>query len=247
VQHRGCGRALRRLASALVCFYLVALTGAAALAEEAAPPKPRIVVFGDSQAQGIARGMNRVLLESPRFKILNRTHPGAALVHGEAEWLGPIRKFADGEKADIAIAMFGANDRLDITNAESGKYLHFKTEAWRAEYVRRVDLIMTALAATGMKVIWCGNPIARSDVYSSDMSYINRIFAERAAQFGFQFLPLWDMTADETGKYTAFGKDLDGVTKRLRADDGIHFTSVGYQLVAEKIIDLIPANGGDGK
>ncbi len=143
--------------------------------------------------------------------------------------------------------MFGANDRLDITNADSGKYLHFKTDAWRAEYVRRVDMIMTALAASGMKVIWCGNPIARSDVYSSDMHYINQIFAERAEHFGFQFLPLWDMTADDSGKYTAFGKDLDGVTKRLRADDGIHFTSVGYQLVAEKIIDLIPPNAADGK
>jgi hypothetical protein len=247
VQHRGRGRTLRRSAPALVYFCLLALAWSAALAQDMSPAKPRIVVYGDSQAQGIAGGMNRVLLESPRFKILNRTHPGASLVHGEEEWLGPIRKFAATEKADIAVVMFGANDRLDITNAESAKYLHFKSEAWRAEYVRRADMIMAQLADTGMKVIWCGNPIARSDVYSSDMSYINQIFAERAAHFGFQFLPLWEMTADESGKYTAFGKDLDGVTKRLRADDGIHFTSVGYQLVAEKIIDLIPANAADGK
>ena len=38
---------------------------------------PTIVVFGDSQAAGLARGLQRVLAEDPRFRVLNRTHAGA--------------------------------------------------------------------------------------------------------------------------------------------------------------------------
>jgi len=92
----------------------------------------------------------------------------------------------------------------------------------------------------GLKVIWCGNPIARSDTYSTDMSYINDIYAAEAAKFGAQFMPLWNAVADRDGHYAAFGKDRDGVTQRMRADDGIHFTAPGYELIAGRVLELIP-------
>jgi uncharacterized protein len=185
------------------------------------------------------------LIDDTRFKVLNRTHPGAAFVHGESEWIAPIRKFQSQEKANIAIVMFGANDRLDMREGGAATYLHFKTAQWRDEYARRTDIVLKTLVDGGLKVIWCGNPIARSETYSSDMSYINQIFAERAELFGVQFLPLWQIAADEGGKYTAYGKDLGGVTRRLRADDGIHFTPAGYELIAEKIAALFGVRASD--
>jgi uncharacterized protein len=229
-----------------ICLVMVGCCGIAR-AEEGAGRVTTIVVFGDSQAQGIAGGLQHDLIGDRRFKILNRTHAGAALVHGETDWMSPIRNFLAQEKADIAVVMFGANDRLDIKDADSGKYVHFKSEAWRNEYVRRTDMILAALADSGLKVVWCGNPIARSDTYSTDMNYINQVFAERAERLGARFLPLWEATADEAGKYVAYGKDHSGVTRRLRADDGIHFTSAGYELIAYKIIDLFPLTAADGQ
>ena len=62
-------------------------------------PAQTIVVFGDSQAQGIAGGLQRVLLDDPRYKVLNRTHPGAALVHSDTEWLAPVVNFVAKDKA----------------------------------------------------------------------------------------------------------------------------------------------------
>jgi uncharacterized protein len=226
-----------------VCLALSATLGQASAGE--ASERLTIVVFGDSQGRGVAEGLQRVLIDDTRFKVLNRTHPGAAFVHGEAEWITPIRKFQSLEKADIAIVMFGANDRLDMREGDAATYLHFKTAEWRDEYARRTDLVLKTLVDGGLKVIWCGNPIARSETYSSDMSYINQIFAERAELFSAQFLPLWEIAAGEDGKYTAFGKDLGGVTRRLRADDGIHFTSAGYELIAEKIAGRFFARAAD--
>lgn len=235
-------------------YAAVATVGALLVASAAAtvgahePPERQVIaVFGDSQARGIAEGLAKVLIEDPRFKVLNRTHPGAAFVHDESEWIAPIRKFVSQEKADIAIVMFGANDRLDMKDGATGKYLHFKTTEWRDEYARRTDLVLKLLAEGKLRVIWCGNPIARSETYSSDMSYINQIFAERAEAFGAQFLPLWGLAASEDGKYAAYGKDLEGTTRRLRADDGIHFTAAGYELIARKIADRFPASASDGE
>ncbi len=205
-----------------------------------------IVVFGDSQAAGLARGLQRVLIANPRYRVLNRTHPGASLAHAESEWLAPIQHFPETEKADIAIVMFGGNDRIDMRDA-SDRYLQFGTDAWRDEYTARVERVLKILVGTRLKITWCGNPIARSAKYSIDMEYINKIYEAEAARFGAQFLPLWSTIVDDQGGYTAYGKDRDGVTERLRADDGIHFTAAGYELIAQKIIGTLGSAAANAK
>jgi len=205
-----------------------------------------IVVFGDSQAQGLSLGLQRVLVEDPRYRVVNRTHPGAALVHGENEWLAPIERFAAREKADIAVVMFGANDRLDM-RGERGGYLRFRTDEWREAYAGRINRILAALGQAGLRVVWCGNPVARSATYSADMQYINDIYAEETARFGAQFLPLWRIVADEQGRYVAYGKDRDGVTQRMRTDDGIHFTAAGYELIAEKLVEMLSTSAANAR
>ena len=223
---------------ALFLLLLPAGLASGARAEDKRAPTT-IVVFGDSQAQGLAVGLQRYLIGRPGYKILNRTHPGAAVVHGQPEWLNPIREFLAREKADVAIVMLGANDRLDMQVGEHDRYLHFRTPAWREEYARRLDLILAALDAARLKSVWCGNPIARSQTYSADMSYINAVIGERVAAAGERFIPLWSLVADDGGNYVAYGKDLEGTTERLRTDDGIHFTAAGYQLVAARIMSLV--------
>lgn len=226
-------------AAMLIAALCIALT---ASAEEAAPPPPlRIVVFGDSQAQGISGGLQRVLLDDPRYKVLNRTHPGAALVHHRGEWLGPIERFVGKETADIAIVMFGANDRLDFRDPDQGGvYLHFRSDPWHTAYARRIDEILTLLTGAHLKIIWCGNPIARSPTYSADMEYINGIYQEEVARFGGSFFPLWQVIVDDKGNFAAYGKDRNGENRRLRGDDGIHFTAAGYELIAEKLVAALP-------
>jgi len=205
-----------------------------------------IVVFGDSQAAGLARGLQRVLINDARYRVLNRTHPGASFAHAENEWLTPIQRFVETEKADVAIVMFGGNDRIDMREA-SDRYLRFGTDAWRDVYTERVERVLKILVGAVLNVTWCGNPVARSAKYSTDMEYINRIYEAQAARFGAQFLPLWSTVVDEQGGYTAYGKDRDGVTERLRADDGIHFTAAGYELIAQKIIGTLGSAASNAK
>ncbi len=237
----GAGRLIARTA-----ILLMLLCGAGAARADDAPGVTTIVVFGDSQAAGLARGLQRVLVEDQRYRVLNRTHAGAALVHGESEWLAPVERFTSHDKADIAVVMLGANDRLDL-RGEHGEYLHFGDDDWQQAYAARADKILALLSAAKLRVIWCGNPIARSADYSDDMGYINDIFAEEAAHYGAQFVPLWTAVADDQGHYAAYGKDRDGRTTRMRADDGIHFTAAGYELIAEKIVGLLTTSAANAR
>ena len=224
---------------------LVATCAVAGARADVDPSIRTIVVFGDSQAQGIAGGLQRVLLDDPRYKVLNRTHPGAALVHSDTEWLAPVVNFVGKDKAQIAVVMFGANDRLDMR--DEGTYVHFRTDAWRDVYAKRADKVLAALIGAGLKVVWCGNPIARSPTYSDDMKYINDIYAGEVAKFGGEFLPLWSVIANDQGQFVAYGLDRSGVTERLRNDDGIHFTAAGYELIAERVISLLPSLQANGR
>jgi uncharacterized protein len=238
---------LRRLhgagAVALLLFFFAG--AAAALAQDEAAATRRLVVFGDSQAQGLAGGLSRVVIDDPRYKVLNRTHPGAAIVHSENEWMAPVQNFVSRDRADVAVVMFGANDRLDMR--EDGRYLHFRTDEWRTAYSKRVERILAVLSGAGLKIVWCGNPIARSPTYSADMSYINEIYADEVAHFGGSFLPLWSVITDQKGGFTAYGPDRNGVTERLRNDDGIHFTAAGYELIAERVISALPSVQANGR
>jgi hypothetical protein len=236
----------RRIRWSGIATLLVLCCGVAIALADDDPTVRRVVVFGDSQAQGVAGGLQRVMIDDPRYKVLNHSHPGAALVHSDSEWMAPIQTFLDKDKAQVAVIMFGANDRLDLRD-DDGKYVHFRSDEWRAAYAKRVDRILTALSSAGLKVIWCGNPIARSPAYSADMSYINDIYADQVAHFGGEYLPLWTVIADNQGQFTAYGPDRSGVTERLRNDDGIHFTAAGYELIAERVISVLPSLQANGR
>ena len=87
---------------------------------------------------------------------------------------------------------------------ESGAYVRFRSEPWRAAYAARIGKIFAALGDAGLKVIWCGNPIARSPTYSEDMSFINDIYAAEAARFGAQYLSLWTAVAGRKQEVVTF-------------------------------------------
>ena len=46
----------------------------------------------------------------------------------------------------------------------------------------------------------------------------------------------WPMTVDETGAYTAHFKDLKGVKRLMRADDGVHFQPPAYELIGDAVL-----------
>jgi hypothetical protein len=213
-----------------------------------APPKEplsetmRIVVFGDSQGEGIAGGLRRLLQGRKSFKLINRTKPGSAISQPlDYDWTGVVERFAQTEKADVAVMMFGGNDRLP-TRVEDGRPIPYRSDAWRKLYRDRVAAIIGSLVKAGIYVIWCGEPIAREAGYSRDMEYLNEIFQETVPIDHARFLPLWTTVSDAQGGFAAYGKGLDGEVKRLRGDDGIHFTADGYDVVASTVWTAIEAH-----
>lgn len=88
-------------------------------------------------------------------------------------------------------------------------------------------------------VIWIGHPIVRDPVYAEDMALLNRLYAEEAVQEGAEWFPSWSLFTDADGNYAPYGKGVDGQTTRLRADDGVHLTGAGYDVLARALLPVI--------
>jgi hypothetical protein len=222
--------------AAMICSLLLLFFPA--LADDAV--KQRIVmVVGDSQAQGLATGLHHAAREAGWAHVLNNAKPGTGLIAPQTfNWPAYLPGLIKTAHPDIAVMMFGANDRLPL-QTESGTTVPFRTDAWRDIYKLRVTAMLHALKDAGVQIVWVSNPIAREANYSRDMQYINAIFAEAVAAEGGNYLDIWLSVSDGEGHYTGYGKTLSGATARLRLDDGIHFTPAGYDVLGAHVMQSL--------
>ena len=105
---------------------LAAVAALAALAQAPPPdaPPPRIIaVFGDSQAEGLAVALRRVVRQTPGIKVQNHTKAGTAISQPENyDWPAAIRAWAPDPQVDTAVLMFGGNDRLPMRPAPGHRH-----------------------------------------------------------------------------------------------------------------------------
>jgi hypothetical protein len=129
--------------------------------------------------------------------------------------------------------MFGDNDAQPI---KSGKdWLKVGSDGWREIYGQRVEAFIKKLRAANVAVYWVGLPIMRSENQNSDAEALNDVYREKAFVNGAKFIETWNGFTDESGRFSAYGPDMTGQVKRLRADDGVHFTMRGYLKLANYV------------
>lgn len=203
-----------------------------ARAEEA---QQRILVFGDSQAQGLAAGVQRYYRGGRNHRVLDRSKISTGLVpRANYDWPTQARGLAANERADVAVALFGANDRPPVRIG--GRVDADLVQRFSDTYGARVTDIAGAFQQARVPLVWVGHPIVRDPVFNEDMALLNDIFAARVADCGADFLSTWDTFKGADGGFSAYGQGLDGQTTRLRADDGVHMSPAGYDVITAMLV-----------
>jgi uncharacterized protein len=116
----------------------------------------------------------------------------------------------------------------------SGPY-DFHSDQWAALYTKRIDAMIAALKSKGVPLIWVGLPAIRGTKATSDMSYLDELYRERAERAGIIYVDIWDGFVDEDGDYAVQGPDFEGQTRRLRTADGVYFTKAGAVKIASYV------------
>src|SRR5580704_2531206 len=113
--------------------------------------------------------------------------------------------------------------------------LEFRTDAWSEAYIRRIDDTIAALKTSAVPVFWVGLPPLRGQKAAADIPFLNDLYRSRADRAGIFYIDIWDGFVDEDGRYAQYGPDLEGQTRRLRAGDGVHFTTAGARKLAHYV------------
>ena len=191
----------------------------------------RVLVVGDSLAEGLWSGLYRSFQEDANMEVINKSKPGSGFVRIDRDdWSKTVDELLKDETYQIAVVMFGANDNQAI---KAGKeYVKPGTDEWDELYGQRVESFIKKLRAKKLAVYWVGLPIMRSPDESDEAEDLNEVYREKSFINGAKFIDTWSGFTDESGRYSAFGPDMSGQVRRLRADDGMHFTSRGYVKLA---------------
>lgn len=198
----------------------------------------RIGVVGDSLATDLANGLRKVLTGKSGHTVVKFTRPATGLMRDDVyDWKHALDGFLRKSKLDVVAVIIGGNDRQSIW--KDGDRLDHHSPAWRAEYERRLARFMAVLEKSGATVYWVGLPVVRSGEMSRDYRRINEIQRAQARKHGFAYVSLWEAFADAKGGYTSFGPDIDGAKKRLRKNDGMHFTIDGELRLAHIVARAI--------
>ena len=226
----------------LLAFCLPGLVPSAALAQgvvfqrsyiEPFPPgdRYRVLVVGDSLADGVWSGLYRAFQEDGNMEVVNKSKPSSGFVRADSyDWTKEIDDILKDDTYQMVVVMFGANDNQAI---KSGKeYIKPGTDAWDELYGQRVEAFVKKLRAKRLAVYWAGLPIMRSPDDSDDAEELNDIYREKSFINGAKFIDTWSGFTDESGRYSAVGPDMSGQIRRLRDDDGVHFTPRGYLKLA---------------
>lgn len=191
----------------------------------------KLYVFGDTLGDGISSGLEKALYADGRIEVTRKSGYGLGFSRRKSSDLkAVVDKTLKTDSIHIVVLMLGINERQSIT--VKGKRYPIGTPKWRAAYGKRIDAFLDRLKKARIAVYWVGLPIMRSPKVNKKMQALNDIYRERAFLKGVKFVDTWNRFVDDFGRYSAYGPDVAGQVRRLRAEDGVHFTASGYAKLA---------------
>lgn len=191
----------------------------------------RVVVLGDSMAEGLWEGAYRAFEDDPTVDFIQQSKKWTGFVRPDKfDWNAEIDPILKEGNYQVAVVMFGVGEAQAIN--KDGKLLKIGTEEWREAYGERVEKFIKKLRGANLATYWVGLPVMRSPGQSEDAQKLNDLFREKAFVNGAKFIDTWEGFVDDQGRYSAYGPDMQGNTKRLRENDGVHFTMRGYLKLA---------------
>ena len=171
------------------------------------------------------RALIRAFQEDGNFEIVNKSKPGSGLTRTNYDWNKVVDDLLKEETFQIAVVMFGASENQSIKAGD--QVLKHGTEEWDEAYGKKVEAFIKKLRSKNIAVYWVGLPVMRGPAESEDAEILNEIYREKAFINGAKFIDTWSGFTDKSGRYSAYGPDMSGQVRRLRADDGTFFTMRG--------------------
>jgi hypothetical protein len=205
--------------------------------------KLRFWVAGDSLIVTPGESIVRAAGASPVLEAVGGIDGRIATGLGRPDvfnWFAEMRRELRTSKPDVVILGFGGNDdKAYMTGLPDGVSVgSFGSTAWRREYGRRVGGVMDIVARAGGHVVWIGLAQTDDPAQTRRFDVVNSVVAAEARRRPqiTTYVDTYTLFASETGGFTQYLADATGVSRKVRADDGVHFERAGGDLIAREVL-----------
>lgn len=202
----------------------------------------RIMVVGDSLAQGLAASLQRRSRQVPGLDIIpSGIHSTGFTRYHELDWEAKLEELVAEHHPDAVVMWMGLNDFRAIADPEARRRYGFNSPDWVRIYAARIDALIGTLKRAGIPLYWVGLPVLRDETYNEGVRVIDRLQRDQVAARDETWVPVVAATTAPDGSYMPYLPDTGAGIRRLRADDGAHFARAGYRIVADLVLAKIRA------
>jgi hypothetical protein len=191
----------------------------------------RVVVVGDSLAQGIGSFAERVF-KPLLVDVIKQGRISTGLARPDYfNWPAQMRLIVDRSRPDLTIVMLGENDAQSLVSPGGQLEAQVRTGDFPPAYEERVRSFARLATSEGGHVIWVGLPNPRDTRRWDFIERQNGAFQAVADELpNVSFFDTWNTFAAPGGGYSGYYHDGKHLTL-VRADDGVHFNADGYTIL----------------
>jgi hypothetical protein len=209
--------------------------------EPAVPEEPyRVLLLGDSlAATGFGVILQKKLDAHPHVEGYRKGKSASGLARPDFfDWMAEGKRQVELRDPDLVIVIMGGNDGQDLTNKRGkGKRVRWDTDGWGEAYKLRVAAFLSEISSEGeRKVMWLGLPKMGQRGLERKLELIRDVQEQAVAMLDDKgsYLDTSPFLVDENGELLREVK-VQRRTRRLREDDGVHFTMPGSQYFADQV------------
>jgi hypothetical protein len=239
----------------VVFVAFAAAIGAPAVATAEGPPQLHIAFVGDSMADGLWGAMFRRLGKdkclADKVKLIRRAKNGTGLTRiDQYNWVDEVGGIAADPGADLFVGSFGVNDRQSIVEVDK-KRTEFGGPDYDGRYEGIVEDVVQSALSHGSSFLVMGLPVMLDAAANADAAAKNKLFSNAAAHVASPraaFVAPWT-SQPPPDAYKPFLPNAKQTLVQVRAPDGVHFTTIGYDMVMDAfypaIMDSLKQRGRD--
>ncbi len=199
-------------------------------------PGDSFLLVGDSLMHDAGWAIERDL-RARHLRVTNIGKSSTGFTNREYfDWPWVFKAQVEKQKPAFAVMFVGANDAWEIHQGK--KWIKFKTAQWDEIYTSRLKEIIDICREKNIQLIWYEVPAMRKNTYSQKIQHLNDLYRETVSSGGMYFLSTKTVFSDD-GSYAGFKKNAKGELKKVRKDDGIHFTMYGANLLSQRLMDRL--------
>jgi hypothetical protein len=205
----------------------------------------RIAFVGDSMADGLWGAMFRRIGKNKclakKITLIRKAKNGTGLARlDQFNWVEEMKTLAKDANVDLFIGSFGINDRQAIVEPDKTR-VEFGSPQYDAKYKAVLSEAVQGALSQGSSVLVAGLPVMMEQAANADAAAKNELFAEVIKDIGSDhasYAPPWSSSSGDD-RYRPYLPNANNALIQVRAQDGVHFTPAGYDMVLNALFPAI--------